>query len=199
MMRIRSLAFALAGALAALAFQSGAGAGADALSGQVSSALTDRWKAWSSAPRRRARPSPSRSPPMTRATSASRRRSSSPAATRSPFAPSAMTSKGRRTPTSPPARRRPPTSSSRPTKNLAKQMSNAEWLASFPGTDHAEEGAAQLHQLPQPRPHRELAIMTRAVRRRCSTGWSATTRAARRSIRSGSSATPAARSARRPA
>ena len=41
---------------------------------------------------------------------------------------------GPRAPTSPP----PPTTADiklRPTKNLAKQLTNAEWLASFPGTD----------------------------------------------------------------
>ena len=39
----------------------------------------------------------------------------------------------------------------RPTKNLAKQLTNAEWLASFPGTDTQKKGAAQLHQLTEVR------------------------------------------------
>ena len=69
------------------------------------------------------------------ASSASPRRSSSPAAIRSPFAPSATTSTARRRRMSPPAA--PPTADVklRPTRNLAKQLTNAEWLASFPGTD----------------------------------------------------------------
>ena len=50
-----------------------------------------------------------------------------------------------------------------PTKDLTKQMSNAEWFASFPGTDRREQGHPQLRELPQPRPHRALAIRRRAV------------------------------------
>ena len=46
-----------------------------------------------------------------------------------------MTSRGRRTPTLPPAGTATADIKLRPTKNLAKQLTNAEWLASFPGTD----------------------------------------------------------------
>ena len=46
-----------------------------------------------------------------------------------------MTSKDRRTPTLPPRGTATADIKLRPTKNLAKQLTNAEWLASFPGTD----------------------------------------------------------------
>ena len=46
----------------------------------------------------------------------------------------------------------------RPTRNLPKQLSNAEWLASFPGTDNSEKSAPQLHQLSRSRSHRELDL-----------------------------------------
>ena len=51
----------------------------------------------------------------------------------------------------------------RPTRNLAKQLTNAEWLQAF-WNRHAEESAAQLHQLSRPRPHRELQPRRRRVR-----------------------------------
>ncbi len=46
----------------------------------------------------------------------------------------------------------------RPTRNLPRQLSNAEWLASVPGTDNQKKGAAQLHQLSRSRSHREFFL-----------------------------------------
>ena len=40
------------------------------------------------------------------------------------------------------------------TKNLADQLTNAEWMMSIPGTDDAEGVPARLHELPHPGAHR---------------------------------------------
>ena len=42
------------------------------------------------------------------------------------------------------------------TKNLARQLTNAEWMMSMPGHRRAEGGAAQLHELPHPGTRRAL-------------------------------------------
>ena len=42
------------------------------------------------------------------------------------------------------------------TRNLASQLTNAEWMMSIPGTEDAESHAAQLHELPHARAHRAL-------------------------------------------
>ena len=123
---------------------------------------------------------------------------SSRANTRSAFAPSATTSKARRPPTSPAGQTATVDIKLAPTKNLPKQMSNAEWFASFPGTDSEKKAilnCVSCHDL-------DRIVRSQydadAVRATSSTAWPAITRAARRSIRSGSSATRSARSARAP-
>ena len=42
------------------------------------------------------------------------------------------------------------------TKNLASQLTNAEWMMSIPGTEDAEGAAAQLHELSHDGTHRAL-------------------------------------------
>ncbi len=42
------------------------------------------------------------------------------------------------------------------TKKLASQLSNAEWMASIPGTRGPEVGPAELRRLPHPRARRAL-------------------------------------------
>ena len=114
LMHPRNLLLALAAGAIAVGFTlvSAQAQAPMALSGQVSSAADGPMEGVVvSAKTRRFDGRPSRSSATAPAGSASRHRSLRPAAIRLPFVPSAMTSKDRRTPTSPPAEPRPPTSS----------------------------------------------------------------------------------------
>ena len=89
---------------------------------------------------------------------------SSPASTRSASAPSATTSKAREAPTSRPAdgERR---DQARADQEPGQADVQRRMVRELSGHRRREEGDPQLRELPQPRPHRALAIRRRAVRR----------------------------------